>query len=89
MMGQIYVYKITKVRPSPIRDFGFRDYDFRDFGIFLHFGISVFVISVRDLLQNGTLQCPGEVLVCHRDGKLQTGIVPANPGRVVSLITPS
>ncbi len=38
------------------------------------------------ILQNGTLQCPGEVLVCQRDGELQTGIVPVNPGRVVSLI---
>ncbi len=37
------------------------------------------------ILQNWTLQCPGEVLVCHREGELQTGIVPAKPGRVVSL----
>jgi hypothetical protein len=31
-------------------------------------------------------QYPGEGLVCDRDGELQTGTIPANPGRVVSLI---
>ncbi len=30
-------------------------------------------------------QYPGEGLVCHRDSEPQTGTIPVNPGRVVSL----
>jgi hypothetical protein len=41
---------------------------------------------LNNILQNGTLQCPGEGFVCHRDSEPQTGKVLANPGRVVSLI---
>jgi hypothetical protein len=38
-------------------------------------------------LTNRDAQCPGENLVCHRGSELQTGTIPVNPGRVVSLTT--
>jgi hypothetical protein len=50
-------------------------YDFSQILVCLTLAVNKYMVQIFCILQNWTFQCPGEVLVCHRDcpGKSGTG----------------